>query len=262
MDLPLGFLTVALCLVLLCVFAIGREEKRRALTRHVAPDAPRPFGRNTAWLAVRTPHTVSVVERLRLVDPRPANWSGGLRALQDKTSADTAVFVSPPVEGWTFVVGLALPHPMGAAFKDKVMPLVGELGRAYPDVQYFLNYAEYDYFSWQRFRDGRFVRVFAATDEGVVSNKGMPTSEERALGLKLFELRGVRDRHGDAGGELLLHPTEAHVLMLAQVWSLDPTRINAGDSVDATEAGSLGYLGVAPSSWRAELADKSASHAA
>lgn len=258
MDLPLGILTTALCLVLLFVFAVGREEKRRALKQSITPDAPKAFGRNTAWLAIQTTHTVSVVEALRLVEPRSVNWSKGLRTLADPPLSDTTVFVSPPVSGWTFVVGLALPHPMGDGFKDKVMPLLAALGRDFPDVQYFLNYSEFDYFSWQRFRDGRFVRVFAATDEGVVANKGMPTAEERALGLRLFELRGVRDRHGDAGGELLLHPTEEHVLMLAQVWSIDPTRIGFVDG----DPSSLGYVGVVPAAWRAELSGHTSSYAA
>jgi mRNA degradation ribonuclease J1/J2 len=98
-----------------------------------------------------------------------------------------------------------------------------------------------------RVKDGRLVRAFAATDEGIVWNKGRATKEERGLGLKLFELRGVRERKGDAGGELILHPTEDHVMRLASRWSIDPTTLYEAHAEPA-----LGYVALAPSSWRAE----------
>lgn len=245
MTISVGFLIVGLCLILLCIVAVGRVTDPAGGSADPLPDAPRSFGHDVCWLAIRTEHTVSVVEHLQLVSPRLENWSKGLKTVADPRCGDTQVFVSPPVQGWTFVIGLALPQPMGAHFDDKVTPLLAHLKRAFPDVQYYLNYPLFDYFSWQRCRDGRFVRVFAATDEGVVANKGAPTAEERALGLKLFELRGVRDRRGDAGGELLLHPTEEHVLMLAGAWSLDPTRLEA-----AVLAEGVGYIGTVPASWK------------
>lgn len=257
MTLGIGVLIVALCLVLAAVVFVGHMIDSSRDAEDPIPDGPTAFGHETCWLAIRTAHTIDVVESLKLAGPRLANWKQGLNAVQGQRTADTEVFVSPPVDGWTFVIGLALPQPMGPAFEDKVRPLLARLGRRFPDVQYFLNFPTFDYFSWQRLRDGKFVRAFAATDEGVVMNKGVPTAEERSLGLKLFELRGVRDRHGDAGGELLLHPTEAHVLTLARTWSLDPTRIS-----DAMMFEGLGYLGSAPAAWKAQRAGSRSTNAA
>lgn len=73
------------------------------------------------------------------------------------------------------------------------------------------------------------------------------------MGLKLFELRGIQGRRGDAGGELLLYPTEDHVIGLAAEWSLDPTRVDARRA----EPG-LGYVGLAPQRWRPERVRKAA----
>ena len=75
--------------------------------------------------------------------------------------------------------------------------------------------------------------------------RGRITKEEKWLGLKLFELRGVRDLKGDAGGELVIYPTERHVMQLAGNWGLDPTKLNA-----ARNAPGLGYVGYAPAHWR------------
>jgi hypothetical protein len=71
--------------------------------------------------------------------------------------------------------------------------------------------------------------------------------------LKLFELRGVRGRKGDAGGELILHPTEEHVMKLATRWSLDPTTL---DTIPLPA--SVGHIAGSPTYWRAELLRKTA----
>ncbi len=89
-------------------------------------------------------------------------------------------------------------------------------------MQYFFAYPPVDLFAWARLLDGRLMRAFAIGDSGVVWNKGRATKEERSLGLKLFDFRGVRGRKGDAGGEIILYPTEEHVLRLAGRWSQDP----------------------------------------
>jgi hypothetical protein len=57
----------------------------------------------------------------------------------------------------------------------------------------------------------------------------------------------VRGRKGDAGGELILHPTEDHVMRLAHRWSIDPTTLEAQQAHEA-----LGYIALAPQAWRAE----------
>ena len=218
-----------------------------------APDRPQPFGYKMAWLAVRTRDTQAVLERLGLFEAQPANWQSGLGTVYDDKLGENTVFVSPPVNGWTFVAGLPLPHPVGRRFVDKATPFLLDLGAEFVEVQYFFSYPMIDFYAWARVIDGKMIRAFAIGDEGVVWNKGRPTKEERAMGLALFELRGVRGRKGDAGGELLLYPTESHMMQLASKWSIDPTKL---DAVKA-EPG-CGYIGVVPVAWRPERLRKAA----
>jgi hypothetical protein len=222
------------------------------------PDVPCPFGYQMSWIAIRTRDTASVLAALELQEgAEPANWRTGLGAAYDPVIGAARVFVSPPVNGWTLVVGQALPNPSSRRFVDKTLPLLEALGRDFVEVQYFASYPDLDFFAWARVIENRLVRAFAINDEGVVWNKGRPTREELALGLKRFDMRGVRGRKGDTGDEIVLYPTEAHMMHLALKWSLDPTRLS---SVDAGP--SLGVIAYTPAAWRPERIAKTARAAA
>lgn len=228
-------------------FRLAPRMGRGRVVYDVAPDRPLPFGCDMTWLAIRSRDTAGVISALGLDDTAAANWNTGLGTVYDRDLGRRRVFVTPPVQGWTFVVGAALPHPVGPGFTDACMPLLEQLARRFVAVQYFQSYPDLDLFAWARLDDGRVTRAFASTDAGAVWNAGKPTRDERQLGLRFYELRGVRDRHGDAGGEILLTPTEDQVMQLAKAWSLDPTRLGPGAAPPA-----LGAIATAPRHWRAQ----------
>ena len=82
----------------------------------------------------------------------------------------------------------------------------------------------------------------------VVWSQGKPTRDEVQLGLRHYELRGVKDRSGDAGGEIVLSPTEEQVFRMAGRWSLDPMML-AGRKAAGP---GLGVVGHAPMVWQSE----------
>ena len=229
----------------------GRELKDVVVENQ--PDRACPFGYKMAWLAVRTDDPSTLVRKLHLTNTVSANWNSGIGAVYDEKLGPSHVFVTPPVDGWTFVVGLGLPHPVNERFVDKLTPLLLSLGKDYPEAQYFFTYPLIDFFAWARVVNGKLTRAFAVNDEGVVWNKGRITRAERSLGLRLFELRGVEERHGDAGGGLVLYPTEDHVMQIARNWSVDPIRL---DEIEVA-AGS-GLLAPVPAHWSPERRRKSA----
>lgn len=238
----LAVITVAVA----AVWIVPRIAKRRIIYE-TSPDLPCAFGYRMAWLAVRSRDPRRVAEALGLMSVESANWRTGIGVVYDPELAERRVFVSPPVNGWVFVVGMALPEPAGAGSGDAFTPLLSGLGQSFVEVQYYATAPDRDFHGWARLIDGTIVRAFAVSGDDIVLNTGRTTKDERALGLKLFELKGVKGRRGDAGGELILHPTEAHVMRLAGKWSIDPTTLGP-----ASGSAGLGTVGVAPRDWAAE----------
>lgn len=244
---------------LLTVFALGIWQaphvfRRRAEGTLKTPDTPQPFGYKMSWLAVRTQDSAGLIAHLRLRGVQPVNWSEGVEAIYAERREDQFAFVTPPVGEWTLVAGLSLPHPLGPAFKDKCTPLLEDLSARYGAAHYYFSFPLLDFYAWARAEEGRMVRAFAVGDEGVIWNRGRLTKEEQELKLRFFELRGVEDRQGDLGGDMLLMPTEQQVLALAGRWSFDPSRLE--DATDKTAG--LGYLCTTPSAWRSERVRRSA----
>ncbi len=211
------------------------------------PDPPAGFGYRMAWLAIRTTDTSRVAEVLGLDAVEASNWRTGIGTVYDERLSQARVYLTPPVNGWTFVVGLALPQPLSRGFVDKCTPMMLDLAGAFPEAQYFLCYPPMDFFAWARVADGKLVRAFAIGDEGVIWNKGKATKEERGIGLKVAEVRGVKSRKADVGPPMQVYPTEAHVMHLASCWSLDPTTLQ-GTRADP----GIGYVCATPARWKPE----------
>ena len=235
----------ALMAVTVVLLFMAHASRRQEVVADVdrAPDRPVPFGYATAWLAIRTTDTIRVLEALDLAEPIRASWKGGIAATYDEATAETHVFVAPPVAGWTCVIGLTLPQPAGVGYYDRAGQLLEALASEFPDVQYYFSYPLLDLYGWARWKDGRLLRAFAMGGEGVLWNTGRLTEGEKQVGLRLPP--AGRSAARSQWQETHSYPSEEIVLRLAGEWSLDPSAI---DKRDATAA--LGYLGRAPAVWR------------
>jgi len=246
---------VVLVIAAICVVALGVATAIPVVRGwmhdpEVAPDRPISFGYRTAWLAIETTDTEAVIAALELSSIQVVNWRTGMSTIYDDELGDHYVFVSPPVAGWTYVVGMALPHPVSLRFVDRCTPMLLDLSAQFGKVQYYFTYPVIDLYAWAKLEDGQLKRAFAWGDEGAIWNKGAVTPQERDLGLKVFELRKLggsiraADLDDDTG-----YPTESHVLKLADSWGVDPTQIEK-------LSGEPGYgrIGEVPAQWRVKRA--------
>src|SRR5690348_17294193 len=75
----------------------------------VDSDSPVAFGYKIGWFAIHSTDRDAVVRSLQLSDPTEVTWKAGIQAVYKDAyklvGRHSAVFVSPPVIDWTFVVG-------------------------------------------------------------------------------------------------------------------------------------------------------------
>lgn len=207
------------------------------------PELPCAFGHGSTWIAVRSADTAEIAELLGLGELQAAGWSLGVSTAYrgDAGERQGRVFVTPPVDGWTYVVGGALPLPDEDTSEARCMSLLQGLSRTFGHVQYYCSQPGSDTFAWCRLSHGRVIRAFGVRAAAVVWNRGAVTPPEHQLGLDLFRLRDVTE----ASGPWLAGLAEPHVLRMASSWSQDPTRFGLRNDLEP----GLGLLAVVPEDW-------------
>ncbi len=228
-------------------------------------DSPLAFGWSTAWLAIRTRDTAKVVDALGLKERQRIGWQSGLAAVHDDGLADDHVLVTPAVNGWTFVIGYALPHPSADPRSDRGGPLLAALARQFDDVQYFFSGPALDLFAWSRYQSGTLMRRYATAGVETLFDEGMITEAELRHGLapaRQSNPGGVgKWRPVLVGAVASPHslPSEDMLLQIAGAWSLNPSLIDtAMPLTGAGAAPALGFLGRVPATWRHRGGDRKA----
>ena len=196
----------------------GATPQARAARPDPTPDLPRPFGADTAWLAVRTRDAAAVAQQLALRTVLPANWRAGLDEVRER-----GVFVTPAVDGWVFAVGRDL---LAADGDDAalVAPLLEQLSRTFGGAAWFAADRDAERFGWALALGGELQRGYAfAGEHGEVWSSGAVTAAERAAGCFVDD---PRDQSDD---EVKWWPDLAIVQRIAAAWSLDPSRLDERD---------------------------------
>lgn len=189
------------------------------------PDTPdEGFGLKTFWLAIRSEDSEKILACLPPEHKqRRANWDKGLGYIYRYAGDDNAqhsVFVTPPVQGWTFIVGWGIPEltPHGrAAFDRFSAPFL----QAFADIQYYGSYRVVDYIAWGRAEGGTWQRLFAFADAEILCSEGVQTDVEQMLGLP--DIRSTDDFETEGVFEYWLECYDEETpLRLAGQWSIDP----------------------------------------
>jgi hypothetical protein len=180
-------------------------------TGHPAQD----FGYKTGWLAVRGARPEDVLAALSLADVQQASWDAGLTAAHGRERDPDLVFVTRPVDGWVFAVGLAVLFTDFGSLAAQVSARLGV------EAQGFATHRVSETHGWARAIDGRTVREYEAGDGSIhIHSSGEPTEVERSLGLPQRDA----DVGWDSDNPRLVG--EEDVMAVAGAWSLDPTRLS------------------------------------
>jgi hypothetical protein len=110
--------------------------KFRIPVEYAIPDTPVSFGYKCNWLAVHTQDTQKLANMIHLREVHACNWKNGVEyAYQGR------VFVSPPVDGWSFVVSKhQLPFAENAELVNVLKLMLIDLSKEFSQACYFGTY--------------------------------------------------------------------------------------------------------------------------
>jgi len=212
----------------------GSGKERNQIAIDVPPDTPVNFGYKTSWLAIKTEDSSAVLDLVPIDNTQPANWHSGIEA-----AYKTHLFVSPPINGWTFLVGSNFAHEEDLS--GELSSLLCALSVRFGEAQYFGTHRVVEYHAWARYVNGQETRAFAYLGERgeYLADRGDKTGSELELGYDYFHPDhpdAKTDEYWDR--EDLLHVDEDHVMELAEKWSLNPLTL---DSFSMNEG--VGWIG-------------------
>ena len=212
---------------LLLVVHFARQGGRRPETRlrrsefavpHRRPSLSGVFPVPNRWLAIKSSNPVFVQTALGLHNPTPCSWEEGLTVAHNKK-----LFISPPINGWTLVIGANLPEPSEDV--DKLYRFLLGLSRKVGQVQFFSVNRVVNHHAWVHASEGRVTRAYAWAGR-TLWNQGRLTKAEADLSLKCFS---YTDSAGtvDFGQPDPAALNTERVPLLAARWSVDPMSIDA-----------------------------------
>lgn len=255
--MPGIFSLLAVVVAILIYFVLFREKGINAdpdnriivqdgLSLVTKPDSPMGFGYKTAWIAVKSDNPIQVSKDLGLTDVEPANWETGLKAVYE--NYETHIFITPPLQGWVFAVGIGLPDTGDSKRPDRCTPVLKDLGKRYNPVCFFGTHRVVDFHAWARVDDGEISRAYAYLGERgeTIWNLGDKTPEEAELNFHFFEdapPEGESESYWDR--EDLRFPSEEDVINISELWVFNPLEIENMNFPPST-----GYVGRIPRTWK------------
>lgn len=221
--LPIALIVVLVGAVILLVMTIYRirrlsREGSMSLTTYAdlgsEPDTSIPFGYKCSWYIVKTAETELLSDAFRLKNTVKVNWERGIDA-----AYQGFVFVSPPVNGWTFVVSTHFAHSRLETIIQKVTSRLLRLSSDFVEAQFFATHRVVELHVWAKALNGELYRAHGYVGE----------SDEIFWDEGRAEIPEV-DNRSDI--------VEETVMGIARAWSISPTDLDRYGSEP-----SLGLIG-------------------
>ncbi|MGW1667274.1 hypothetical protein [Streptomyces sp. NPDC002324] len=194
-----------------------------------------------SWLAVATVDQAELVKTLGLMDARETTWADGVELIDevahDEEEPFSTVVVTPPVQGWTLVVGpyFGLSYPQQTAH---VTDLCRKLSAHFGKAQLFFHSEQNDGEAWLIAERGRILRRWISEYPELAL--GEPFGVERRL-LDAYGITGKPEDlapDSDLAGDWAATWGDCWATTVAEENSVDPTKV-------AADAGSISGMLVA-----------------
>ncbi len=199
------------------------------------PDKPVSFGYKSVWITVQGTDPKEVANFLKLKNQQRSNWKSGI-----KKAYEDEVFVSPPIDGYIFIVGVSLPWADTEEKSYTVKELVNKLSLKYGTAYYFATHRVVEFHAWIKSVNGNIVRAYSYLGERGENTivEGDATDFESELNLiNSFSEEFKDDNYFE--NEELIFPNEEIVMDVAGAWSINPSTLEERN--DSQEG--IGILG-------------------
>ncbi|WP_162684321.1 hypothetical protein [Streptomyces populi] len=179
-----------------------------------------------SWLVVETVDQTEVVKALGLMDVRDTTWADGVELIDEVAHNEkkpfSTVVITPPVQGWTLVVGpyFGLPY---LSQTTHVTDLCRKLSALFGKAQLFFHSEQNDGEAWLIAERGRILRRWISEYPELAL--GEPSGVERRL-LDAYGITGKPedlDPDGDLAGEWAATWGDCWATTVAEECSINPT---------------------------------------
>jgi len=186
------------------------------------------------WLAVSTSDTQELATAFGITEPMPCNWEYGIHyAYEGK------FFVTPPVDGWTFIVSRNLPHAEDSQNVELLKTMLTDLSIQFGQAQYFGTLRTVGYDAWFKAENGYIIRAYSIVDGSNIIVEGEPTDAEKKYNLFNSFSEECKNDPEYFGRQDIDFPDESMTMEIAGGWSIDPQVLEGGATLSTT----LGILG-------------------
>ncbi len=198
-------------------------------------DQPVSFGYKCMWFAIKSVHIEELIKTLNLTNIRPCNWNIGR-----EKAYENAVFITPPINGWTLAFGRGLPYGDSKEGIEFVKSILQKLSKEYGEAQFFCTHRVTEYHCWIKAIDGNTERVYSYLGEAGenILIEGEATDFEKNLHLvNTFSVEAKEKNYFER--EDINLPDEEIIMKVAENWSIDPSTIESRNDIMPA----LGLLG-------------------
>jgi len=221
-----NFLFLLLILILAIISIIFLVQRRERIKKELSsgraidsfqdpiPDEPIPFGYKCSWYLVRTTETEHLSSVFGLKRTAEVNWEKGIEA-----AYQGFVFISPPVDGWTFVVSTNLAQSRIEKITQKAASMLQKLSSAFGEAQFYATHRVVELHIWAKALNGKLIRA-----HGYIGESGEIFWDEGKAEVPEVDIRSDIN--------------EETVMEMARAWSISPTDLDQHKSKP-----SLGLVG-------------------
>lgn len=222
-----GLFVVGIIIVVLIVKSYKSDEQESKIKKNYLQIEEHHsnieyFGYKSCWMAIKAENNREIADFLKHIE----DTSNQKLIFKNP---NCAISITSHINGWTFIIG-ELPTGDSKESLERLKIVLEKLSERFGEVQFYATHRVVEYHCWAKALNGQILRIYSYLGESGenICIEGEPVGVEKNYQLiNTFSDQSKEDGYYDS--EDLVFPDEALVMIIAENWSLDPTKFNDKD---------------------------------